>query len=186
VLVLATDIPSQPRRPGTYRVLHEGRDQAGMFAPVVKRTMTAADPQSVPADVLAAAELALTPPTGPVYLGIPTDFLPVRVPSAKGFRSDVQPRLPDEPRIEAAVHLLEAAQAPLICAGGGALRAEAGPAVAALAERLGAPVVMTTRPRDCSHENTHALSPRRFTLRRWARCGTTPTWLSRSAPTSTA
>jgi thiamine pyrophosphate-dependent acetolactate synthase large subunit-like protein len=126
-LVLATDIPSQPRRPGTYRVLHEGRDQAGMFAPVVKRTMTAADPQSVPADVLAAAELALTPPTGPVYLGIPTDFLPVRVPSAKGFRSDVQPRLPDEPRIEAAVHLLEAAQAPLICAGGGALRGRQGP-----------------------------------------------------------
>jgi thiamine pyrophosphate-dependent acetolactate synthase large subunit-like protein len=144
VVVLATDIPDQLRRPGTYRgVLHEGRDQAGMFAPVVKRAMTADDPRSVAADVQAAAELALAPPTGPVYVGIPTDFLPAGAPSANGLGSDAQPGLPGEPLIEAAVDLLADARAPLICAGGGALEAGAGPAVAALAERLAAPVVMT-------------------------------------------
>jgi thiamine pyrophosphate-dependent acetolactate synthase large subunit-like protein len=144
VMVLATDIPSHLRRPGTYRgVLHESRDQAGMFAPVVKRAMTATDPELVPADVLGAADLALTPPTGPVYLGIPTDYLTAPAPAADGSGSHKPPRLPDEPRMKAAVDLLRAAQAPLICAGGGAVRAEAGPAVAALAERLGAPVVMT-------------------------------------------
>src|SRR4029453_17732196 len=48
VVVLATDISSQMRRPGTYRgVLHESRDQAGMFAPVMKQAMTATDPESV-------------------------------------------------------------------------------------------------------------------------------------------
>jgi Thiamine pyrophosphate enzyme, central domain len=114
-----------------------------MFAPVVKRAMTADDPRSVAADVQAAAELALAPPTGPVYLGIPTDFLPARAPSANGSRSDAQFRPPGEPLIEAAVDLLADARAPRICAGGGALEAGAGPAVAALAERLAAPVVMT-------------------------------------------
>src|SRR5919199_1658699 len=37
LLVIAPDIPSGLRRPGTYRgVLHETTDQAAMFAPVVK------------------------------------------------------------------------------------------------------------------------------------------------------
>jgi acetolactate synthase-1/2/3 large subunit len=115
-----------------------------MFAPVVKRAMTASDPESVPADVLAAADLALTPPTRPVYLGIPTDYLSAPAPPSDGpARSDVPVPTPDDSRIQAAVDLLRAAHAPLICAGGGALNAGAGPAVAALAERLAAPVVMT-------------------------------------------
>jgi acetolactate synthase-1/2/3 large subunit len=145
VVVLATDIPSHLRRPGTYRgVLHESRDQAAMFAPVVKGTMTATDPASLPADVLAAADLALTPPIGPVYLGIPTDHLSAPAPPSDGpARSDVPVPTPDDSRIQDAVDLLRAAHAPLICAGGGALKAGAGPAVAALAERLAAPVVMT-------------------------------------------
>jgi thiamine pyrophosphate-dependent acetolactate synthase large subunit-like protein len=146
VLVLTTDIPSHLRRPATYRgVLHEHRDQAAMFAPVVKRAMTSTDAESVPADVRAAAGLALTPPTGPVYLGIPTDFLSAQVPPSAGPSSPAQspPRLPDEPELQEAVELLRAARAPLICAGGGAIRAGAGPTVAALAERLAAPVVMT-------------------------------------------
>jgi len=144
VVILATDIPSHLHRPGVYRgVLHENRDQAGMFDPVVKRAATATGPQRVPADVLAAAELALTHPTGPVYLGIPTDFLSARAPSAGESVPDAPPPLPDEARIRAAVDLLHEAKSPFICAGGGALRAGAGPAVADLAERLGAPVVTT-------------------------------------------
>src|SRR3954466_6200943 len=67
VLVVATDIPSTLRRPDTYRgVLHESRDQAAMFAPVTKRATTATDPQSLALDFLAAADLALSAPTGPV------------------------------------------------------------------------------------------------------------------------
>jgi len=145
VVVLATDIPSHLRRAGTYRgVLHESRDQAAMFAPVVKRAMTATEPESVAGDLLAAADVALTPPTGPVYLGIPTDYLSARVPSSNGpSRSQAPPRPPGEPQLQEAVDLLRAARAPLICAGGGALKAGAGPAVATLAERLAAPVVMS-------------------------------------------
>jgi len=143
-VVLATDIPSHLRRPDTYRgVLHESRDQAAMFAPVVKRATTATDPESVPADLLAAADLALAPPSGPVYLGIPTDYLSAPVPPSNGFPSQAPPRLPDESRLQAAVDLLRTTRAPLICAGGGAVKAGAGAAVTALAERLAAPVVMS-------------------------------------------
>src|SRR5581483_9531462 len=145
VVVLATDIPSHLRRPGIYRgVLHEARDQAAMFAPVVKRATTSTDPQSVAADLLAAAELALTPPTGPVYLGVPTDYLSAEVTSGHDSAApQASPRAPDGPDLEAALALLRSARAPLICAGGGATSAGAGPAVAALAERLAAPVVMS-------------------------------------------
>jgi len=145
VVVVATDIPSHLRRPDTYRgVLHESRDQAAMFAPVVKRALTVTNPESVSADFMAAAELALTPPTGPVYLGIPTDYLSASVPSSNGAsRSQTPPPGPDEGQIQAAVDLLRAARRPLICAGSGAVKAGAGPAVASLAQRLAAPVVMT-------------------------------------------
>ena len=147
VVILATDIPSHLRRPGTYRgVLHETRDQAAMFFPIVKRAITATAPESIPADFLAAADLALTPPTGPVYLGLPADYLSAHAPPAAGFSPAQAPApslSPDESQLEAAVELLRSARAPLICAGGGALQADAGPAVAALAERLAAPVVMS-------------------------------------------
>ncbi|MDX6234748.1 MAG: acetolactate synthase large subunit, partial [Nocardioidaceae bacterium] len=40
VLIIATDIATTLRRPGVHRgVLHETRDQAAMFAPVVKATL---------------------------------------------------------------------------------------------------------------------------------------------------
>ena len=144
VVVLATDIPSRLRRPDTYRgVLHEHRDQAAMFAPVVKRAMTATGPESVASDLVAAADLARTPPTGPVYLGMPTDYLSAPAPASDGSRSQAPSPSPDEAQIQAAVELLRSARAPLICAGGGAMRAGAGSAVAGLAERLAAPVVTT-------------------------------------------
>jgi acetolactate synthase-1/2/3 large subunit len=113
VVVLATDIPSHLRRPGMYRgVLHESRDQAAMFAPMVKRALTATDPESVPANVLAAADLALTSPTGPVYLGIPTDYLSALVQvSNAASRSQAPARIPGEPELQEAVDLLRAARA---------------------------------------------------------------------------
>ena len=48
ILVIATDIPAALRRPGVYRgVLHETTDQAAMFAPVVKETLTVAAAEDV-------------------------------------------------------------------------------------------------------------------------------------------
>src|SRR5688572_13888267 len=81
VLVIATDIPSTLRRPGVYRgVLHETRDQKGMFGPVTKAAFDVPAAQELTAYTDKAVRAALRSPHGPVYLGVPTDFLSADAP----------------------------------------------------------------------------------------------------------
>ena len=145
VLVIATDIPAAIRRPDTYRgSLHETRDQTAMFAPVTKAATLVDTAAQVGDAVVAAAHAALAAPSGPVYLGVPTDLLRRPAP-------ELPPQLPSAPHpptfdgegLEEAVRLIAAARRPLIWAGGGALRADAGDAVGALAQRLSCPVITT-------------------------------------------
>ncbi|WP_263855628.1 thiamine pyrophosphate-binding protein [Amycolatopsis eburnea] len=143
VLVVATDIPSTLRRPGVVRgVLHETSDQQAMFAPVTKGGFTVRAADQIGTTVHRAARLALQPQSGPVYLGVPTDYLretvPHRRPPAPHRKPDVD--VPDLARAEA---MLSDARQPLIWAGGGALRSGAGDAIGALAEKLAAPVITT-------------------------------------------
>jgi len=145
VLIIATDIPAAIRRRGTYRgSLHETRDQTAMFAPVTKAATLASTAQDVGDAVVAGAHAALAAPQGPVYLGIPTDLLRAPAPELPEDLPDA-PRTPrfDQTGLAEAVELIGAARRPLIWAGGGALRADAGEAVGALAQRLGAPVLTT-------------------------------------------
>ncbi|MGH2895212.1 MAG: thiamine pyrophosphate-binding protein [Solirubrobacteraceae bacterium] len=145
VLVIATDIPAAIRRPDTYRgSLHETRDQTAMFAPVTKAATRVETAAEVAEAVVSGGDTALAAPSGPVYLGVPTDLLrrpapaiPPQLPSAPG------PPAFDGEGLEEAVRLIDAARRPLIWAGGGALRADAGDAVCALAHRLCAPVITT-------------------------------------------
>jgi thiamine pyrophosphate-dependent acetolactate synthase large subunit-like protein len=144
VLVLATDIPAKLRHPGVVRgVLHETSDQAALFAPVTKSASTVSSPELIGPAVLRAAQLAQQPQSGPVYVGIPTDFL--REHSSRGADPEVTERIPvlnlDE--LDYARSLLSTASRPLIWAGGGAVRAEAGPLIGELAEQLAAPVITT-------------------------------------------
>jgi thiamine pyrophosphate-dependent acetolactate synthase large subunit-like protein len=152
VLVIATDIPTKARRAGVWRgALHETTDQAAMFVPVVKdaiRLHRAADVGPAVAD---GARTALAAPSRPVYVEIPTDLLAAETEAGpRGEAEHVQPRhrpeppreLPEE-RLTRAVELLERSRRPLVWAGGGALQAGAGEAVARLAERLVAPVLLT-------------------------------------------
>ena len=150
VLVIATDIPARLRRPGVYRgVLHETRDQAAMFAPVTRAASVVDSPDAIAGAVFTGAAQALAAPSGPVYLGVPTDFLSSAVGDG---RSGAAPTAADpvtaatavEPgALTDAVARLQAARRPLIWAGGGAARGEAGEAVAMLAEALVAPVITT-------------------------------------------
>jgi thiamine pyrophosphate-dependent acetolactate synthase large subunit-like protein len=76
VLVIATDIATAHRRANTHRgALHETRDQAAMFVPVVKEVFRAARPEDLAELGKRAAAVALAPSTGPVYLEVPTDLL---------------------------------------------------------------------------------------------------------------
>ncbi|GLY64595.1 thiamine pyrophosphate-binding protein [Amycolatopsis taiwanensis] len=144
VLVLATDIPAKLRRPGMVRgALHETSDQAAMFAPVTKAARTIDAPEEIAPELLRAARLARQPQSGPVYVGIPTDFL--REETSRLPDPELTERFPavNVDEIDHAQRLLSSAARPLIWAGGGAVRAGAGPLVAELAEKLAAPVITT-------------------------------------------
>jgi acetolactate synthase-1/2/3 large subunit len=139
ILVIATDIPSTLRRPGTYRgVLHETTDQGAMFAPVVKGVHRAHAADEVHAVSAAAVSDARTPPFRPVYLEVATDLLGADAPdNPVGLGAWAPP----VPAVEDAAARLAAAERPLIWAGTGAR--DAGEQVARLAERLRAPVLTT-------------------------------------------
>jgi thiamine pyrophosphate-dependent acetolactate synthase large subunit-like protein len=145
VVVIATDIPARLRRPGVWRgVLHEATDQAGMFAPVVKETMRVRAAPDVGPAVNLAVVSAMAAPQRPVYLEIPTDLLGEAVDEPRELMDMVSSRpRADEEHLARAADMLERCRRPLIWAGGGALQAGAGEALAALAERLVAPVILT-------------------------------------------
>lgn len=145
VLVIATDIPSVLRREGVYRgVLHETRDQAAMFGPVTKSARRVDSAEAIGSAVLESGLLACKAASGPVYLGVPTDLLTREVGEPAGTVAEpaaVAAWSPEE--CDRAAELLSGAQRPLIWAGGGSLRADAGALVGELALALAAPVMTT-------------------------------------------
>jgi thiamine pyrophosphate-dependent acetolactate synthase large subunit-like protein len=144
VLVIATDIPSSLRRVGEYRgILHETSGQSEMFAPVVKSVHRGLSADAVAGAAAAAVSDAAAAPTRPVYLEIATDLLAAELPpfgtaSPPAAAASFSPRSSD---LAAAVAALDDAERPLLWVGGGARDASA--EVAALAERLAAPVLTT-------------------------------------------
>jgi len=144
VLVVATDIPLALRRPGVYRgVLHETRDQEALFAPLTKHRRTVASADAIGPAVLQAGRRAHAAPSGPAYLGIPTDLLRQAAGPVQEPDRELAAAVPSAAALRAAARLLSTAERPLIWAGGGALRADAGAEVGELALALNAPVVTT-------------------------------------------
>lgn len=164
VLVIATDVPSVLRKPDTVRgVLHETRDQAAVFEPLAKAAFTVDHPGAIVPVLRRAARIALRPQSGPVYVGIPADFLTEEVAHHDGIADAGQiverlpiPALADIDRAQA---ILAGAEAPLIWAGGGALRAGAGEAIGKLAERLAAPIIATFAARGLVPPDHPCLAP---------------------------
>jgi acetolactate synthase-1/2/3 large subunit len=145
VLIVATDVATSLRREGVYRgTLHETRDQTAMFVPVTKAGGLVTRAEEIGPAVLDGGAAAVAAPSGPVYLGIPNDLL--SQPVAEAPRPVAPPwsrPALSEGDLDRAVELLSAASRPLMWAGGGALRADAGELVGELALRLAAPVVTT-------------------------------------------
>jgi benzoylformate decarboxylase len=88
-----------------------------------------------------AIALALTPPTGPVFLALPMDLMTESADDAAAAPVPASARTGPEPEaIARAAALLAAAKAPVIVAGDGVARAGARGELQALAELLGAGV----------------------------------------------
>ena len=94
-----------------------------------------------PAALRRAIELALTPPTGPVFLALPMDLMTETVDAAVSAPSTPAARPePSAESIARAAALLTAATSPVIVAGDGVARAGARAELLAVAELLGAAV----------------------------------------------
>jgi thiamine pyrophosphate-dependent acetolactate synthase large subunit-like protein len=144
VVVVATDIPSTIRRPGVYRgALHEATDQLAMFVPVTKDALRVRDAGELGDAMRWALDTALAPPSRPVYVEVPTDLLAASAEALPDSREPAELPFPSDDELARAASILGAASRPLVWAGGGALRADAGEAVGNLASRLAAPVVTT-------------------------------------------
>jgi thiamine pyrophosphate-dependent acetolactate synthase large subunit-like protein len=142
VVLVASEISTRLARPGINRgVLHESRDQAGIFEPLAKAVLRPRTPADAVAAVQDAIELAMTSPRGPVYVDIPTDVLNQPAPRA-ALRTPVR-AVPDPEQVAAAHAVIDAAERVVLWVGGGAVQSGAGAEVAALAERLQSPVVTT-------------------------------------------
>src|ERR1700733_14769902 len=140
VLVISTDIPANVRRPGVYRgFVHECIDQPGLFAPVTKGVVVSHHPDDVAETIAVAAELALAPPRGPVYVEFPADFLDSPSEALpRTLQPFVAPAIADD-QLVAAAALLAELERPLLWVGGGGR--DAATEGQALAARLGGPGV---------------------------------------------
>jgi acetolactate synthase-1/2/3 large subunit len=140
--------------------LHEINNQLETISSVVKQAERAMSPAEIPGMVRRAAKALQTGRPRPVEVEVPPDVL-----AAVGDVTLLEPETwsrpeehPADPElIERAARLLESAERPLICAGGGVLAAGAWAEVRRLAELLEAPVLMTGNGRGAvSDRDYHA------------------------------
>jgi len=145
VLGISSQIPSDGLGGRRRGYLHELPDQQASFRDVVKSTHVVRTAAQIPAALTEAWRNASTAPTGPVWVEIPQDVLagPTEQPPVVSVDGEPRTLRPQAELVEEAAKLLDAAERPMILAGGGVVRAGAQEALLALAERLGAAVAST-------------------------------------------
>ena len=131
-----------------------GGELVDMAAPVAKGAWEVRAPEELPELFALAVRTAMTHPRGPVVLSIPLDVQVAPAPAPHVPETPPAPPAPDPAALDAAAALLRGARAPALVAGDAAAQMDAVAAVAALAGRLGAPVLgepmgaLTTLPTD--------------------------------------
>jgi len=129
-------------------------DITGVTMEITKHNWLVTDPAEIPRTVAAAFHVATTGRPGPVLVDVPKDvanaavewYWPTSVEELDlpGYRPVVHA---DPAAVRRAVELVEAAERPVIYAGGGIVKSRASAALLALAERTGIPVVTTLMAR---------------------------------------
>src|SRR5881409_2843821 len=133
-------------------------DLARMAEPFTKWAYEVRRAEDAPVALRRALKVALTPPTGPVFLSLPMDLMgPVVEDTGAGPTSIAARSRPDAAALAHAAELLSGARAPIIIACDGVARAQAVPELTALAELLGARVHGEPVYRRMNFPGTHAL-----------------------------
>jgi acetolactate synthase-1/2/3 large subunit len=139
VLCLTGQVPSAMIGRGRGQ-LHELPDQLATLRSLLKWAERIEHPSQAPYLVARAFQEMLSGRRGPVALETPWDQFPATTDVVPQDPLSLQPvPVPDSEKLAALAKLLDAARAPMLWVGGGALHAS--PEIRALAERVGAPVV---------------------------------------------
>ncbi|HTO31736.1 MAG TPA: 5-guanidino-2-oxopentanoate decarboxylase [Pararhizobium sp.] len=126
-------------------LLHELPDQHGMIKTLALYSQTLLNPADLAVVVERAFAILTSGRPGPVHIEIPTDVMTARIaPPSLRKATATRPRADAETLQKAAILCGDASRPVIIC-GGGAITAEA--EILELAERIGAPVVMTVNAR---------------------------------------
>jgi acetolactate synthase-1/2/3 large subunit len=127
-------------------LLHEVPHQLEMARSVVKWAGRAMHPEEIPGLVAEAVHAIRRGRPRPALVEVPPDILEATVqapyPPDPGMEADPPPL--DSDKLERAATLLSRAERPLIVAGGGVLQSAAWAELAALAEQLQSPVLLTS------------------------------------------
>lgn len=140
VLALSGQVPSHLVGTDAF----QEADALGATLAVTKRNAQVRDASRVRASVLAAHALAAQGRPRPVLLDLPKDVTQADLAPQSDERPSVfVPPMPEPADLDRAARLLAQARRPLVLAGHGVLLSKAQPELAALAERLDAPVTTT-------------------------------------------
>ena len=125
--------------------------------PMVKWAVEVTRLEDLPRIVRRAAKVAMTPPTGPVFISLPGDILNAETGLELGVstRVDTRSRPADAVLDKLAIRLLEA-QRPVIIVGDEIVKSDALEAAAAFAQTLGAPVYQQSAPYGAHFPSEHA------------------------------
>ena len=118
-----------------------------MAEPLVKWAVEVTRLEDLPRIVRRAAKIAMTPPTGPVFISLPGDILNAEagIDLGRSTRVDTRVRPSDESLNAFAARILKA-ERPVIVVGDEVVKSDALKEAAAFAETLGCPVYQSSTP----------------------------------------
>jgi acetolactate synthase-1/2/3 large subunit len=163
VLAIVSDIPRLWEHRRHLGSASQGFEQRRFLEPCVRWYGRIETRENLVEILHACVRIATSGRPGPVVLEVPADVFYGEA-DPEGFPASAEwarfPRLraaPDPEAVERAAARLRRSRAPMIVAGGGALRANAGPDIVALAETMRCPVATTVSGKGVIPE-THPLS----------------------------
>ena len=124
-------------------------DHVPVLAPITKHAATVTDVASMAAEVGAAADLALAPHRGPVFLDLPMDVVFARATARITPPPPPTVLAPDPEEVSKAAALLSGAARPVLIAGSDVYAGGAEAALVAAAEALQIPVFSNGQGRGC-------------------------------------
>ena len=127
-----------------------------MATPLVKWAIEVSRLQDLPRIVRRAAKVALTPPTGPVFISLPGDVLNASEPLDLGSRTRVETQVrPSADTLERLARRLLKAERPVIVSGHEVATHDALEEASQLSELLGSPVYQQTVPHGAHFLSEH-------------------------------